>query len=216
LQCRDAVGDIIFSARTISVHEAAARRDIIMGRDPMAAIACPRLHFSEGWSSAAHARRARLEPRHAIREVPVMSRRMLSLFVIVFALVAAFADPAAARGGKPQLALTADAVVPGPGDFAAAGTFKVSVSREELKFEVIVTNVSGQIETIALYRAGTGFDGPMVLRLSPSAIGIQGLNGYVPVDRELGREISRNPERFYMEIHTNAYPQGAMRGQLRQ
>jgi len=145
-----------------------------------------------------------------------MSRRMLSLFVVVFALVAAFADPAAAKGRPAGLALTADAVVPGPGDFAASGTFKVSVSRDELKFEVIVTNVSGQIETIALYRAAVGSAGPMVLRLSPSAIGIQGLNGYVPVDRELGREISRNPERFYMEIRTNAYPNGALRGQLKQ
>ena len=145
-----------------------------------------------------------------------MSRRMLSLFVVVFALVAAFADPAAAKGRPAGLMLTADAVVPGPGDFAGAGTFKVSVGRSELHFEVKLDNITGQIETIALYRAGTGFDGPMILRLSPSAIGIAGLNGYVPVDRELGREISRNPERFYMEIRTNAYPGGALRGQLRQ
>jgi hypothetical protein len=141
---------------------------------------------------------------------------MLSLFVVVFALVAAFADPAAARGRPPGLALTADAVNPGPGDFAASGTFKVNVGRGELKFEVVLDNITGQIESIALYRAAVGFDGPMVLRLSPSAIGIAGLNGYVPVDRELGREISRNPERFYMEIRTNAYPQGAARGQLTQ
>ena len=145
-----------------------------------------------------------------------MSSRALSLFAVVLSLVVAFADPAAAKGRPAPLALTADAVVPGPGDFAASGTFKVSVSRDELYFSVQVANVSGLIETIALYRAAPGSSGPMALRLSPSAIGIQGLNGYVPVDRELGREISRYPERFYMEIRSNAYPNGALRGQLRQ
>ena len=145
-----------------------------------------------------------------------MSLRSLSLFVFVLALVGSVAEPAAARGGPAPLALSADSVVPGPGDFAASGTFKVNVRRNEVRFEVTVDNLAGVIQTIALYRGAAGSDGPMVLRLSPSEIGIPGLLGYVPVSRELGREISRYPEAFYMEIRTSAYSNGALRGQLEQ
>ncbi len=144
-----------------------------------------------------------------------MSLRTLSLCALVLALVGSFAEPAAARGRKGPNLLTANAVVPGPGDATASGTFSLSVRRTEVAFQVDVDNLAGVIQTIAIYRGTTGYSGPMVLRLSPSSIGIPGLMGWVPVSTELGREISRNPSAFYMEIRTSAYPGGALRGQLK-
>ena len=145
-----------------------------------------------------------------------MSLRTLSLCALVLALVATSPAPAAARGKPAGLRLTADAVSPGPGDATASGTFKVSVGRDELSFSCAVANVAGLIQSIAIYRGAPGTNGSLVVRCSPSVIGIYGLNGIVPVTSTLGREIARNPERFYMEIRTDAYPQGALRGQLRQ
>ncbi len=144
-----------------------------------------------------------------------MSLRLLSLCALVLSLVVASAEPAAARGRRGPNLLTANAVVPGPGDVTASGTFKVTVGREEVAYEVGVDNLAGVIHTIGIYRGAPGYSGPMVLRLSPSAIGIHGLLGWVPVSRELGREISRNPEAFYIEVRTNTHPSGALRGQLR-
>ena len=143
-----------------------------------------------------------------------MSLRTLSLCALVLALVGSLAEPAAARGRKGPNLLTASAVVPGPGDATATGTFKVTVGRNDIAFEVDVDNLAGVIQTIGIYRGAVGYSGPMVVRLSPSPIGIPGLLGHVPVSPELAREISRNPSAFYMEVRSSVYPSGALRGQL--
>ena len=107
------------------------------------------------------------------------------------------------------------AVVPGPGDTFASGTFKLKFGRGELCYEVTVTNLSGFIDRIAIYRGTAGFVGSEVFVLSPSEIGIPGLQGCRPIDSALAREISRNPADFYIQVNTTAYPNGALRGQIK-
>ena len=56
----------------------------------------------------------------------------------------------------------------------------------------------------------------MVVRLCPSPIGINQLNGTIPVaDIALLRDISRNGSGYFIQINTNLYPGGALRAQLR-
>jgi len=145
-----------------------------------------------------------------------MSFRRLAPFALALALVAGFSDPSAARG-RPLRGpnLVADQVVPGPGDVTASGNFSVSAGRDQVSFRIEVANISGFINTIAIYRAPVGSTGPMVVRLSPSPIGINQLIGSVPVSRELAREIGRSPEAFYLEVRTTVHPGGALRGQLK-
>jgi hypothetical protein len=144
------------------------------------------------------------------------ARFLVLAFTAVLLVSVAHVDPAAARGKRPGLRLTADAVVPGPGDSGASGAFKLSNGRGEICFLVTVSNLSGLINRIVIRRGAAGTTGPEVLRLSPSPIGIQGLQGCVPISRELQRELGRYPENFYLEIETTVHPGGALRGQLQQ
>lgn len=145
------------------------------------------------------------------------ARTVVATFALI-SLVACAVAPAA-HAGKPTrspLRLTADAVVPGPGDTFATGIFKFSFSRDEICYEVGVDGLSGFIDRIAIHRGLPGQNGPEVALLSPSPIGIHGLWGCRTIDRNLAREISRNPGGYYMVVKTGAYPNGALRGQLRQ
>lgn len=144
-----------------------------------------------------------------------VSALILSALLVVSVAVSSVAPASAGR--KPSgLRLTGAAVVPGPGDPDASGTFKLSNGRGELCFLVSLQNQAGLINRIVIRRGAVGVSGPEVIRLSPSPIGIHGLQGCVPISRELQREIGRSPQDFYLEIETTAYPNGAVRGQLRQ
>jgi hypothetical protein len=150
-----------------------------------------------------------------MRRVRVHAFALPSLLVV--SVLAAFvADPAFARGKPvPGPNLRPELVVPGPGDDGAIGTFVYKVGRDGFNFAITVSNLAGIINTINVRRGDAGSTGPVVVRLSPSPIGIHELNGTVPLDGALQREISRYPERFYIQIETTTHPSGALRGQLK-
>ncbi len=60
-----------------------------------------------------------------------------------------------------------------------------------------------------IHEAPAGVAGPIVVPLSPP-VG----DGCVPASRELIKEIRKNPESFYVNVHTAGRPAGAIRGQL--
>ncbi len=140
---------------------------------------------------------------------------LLSL-ALVF-LATSFAPAAEARGRRSSgLALTPEAVVPGPGDPAAAGSFAWKTGRDGFCFQISVAQLDSFIQQITLHRGAAGTNGTQVLRLSPSPIGIHQLLGCIAADRALLREISGSPENFYIVVTTVSFPGGAIRGQLRQ
>ena len=146
--------------------------------------------------------------------------RFSALTLLVLALALSF-SPHASEAGKPgsagghgTLLLTPDAVVPTQGEFGASATATVKTGRGEICFTTTIGNLSGYILTIGIYQGGAGGNGPMVVRLSPSPIGINQLNGCVPADDALVRDISRNPTHYYIQINTTLYPDGAVRAQL--
>jgi hypothetical protein len=149
--------------------------------------------------------------------------RIRTAFALLSLVILASSQPAVSDakgrpsggGGKGALQLTAAAVVPGPGDVDADAQITVNVGRGEICFSSVVNNTSGYIQTIAIYQAPSGQTGPMVVRLSPSEIGINQLIGCVPASTDLCRAISRTPSGYYIEIRTTTYPDGALRAQLR-
>jgi len=148
---------------------------------------------------------------------PSVRSLSLSLVLVTLAFSLASVSDADARGRPVRtLVLTPENVVPGPGEAGASGAFTWSVSRSEFAFQISVQNLNSFIQQIVLRRGTAGTTGPVVIRLSPSPIGIHGLLGYAPADRALLREIQGSPEKFYIEIQTVGYPSGALRGQLRQ
>lgn len=142
---------------------------------------------------------------------------VLLLSVSLVLVAGTFAAPSAHAGRRPSdLRLTPQEVVPGPGDPAAAATFTWSTGRAGFNYTVNVENLPGLVQVIAIHRGSKGFAGPEVLRLCPNHIGLTELSGSVPADRTLLREIARGAADHYMVVTTTQFPNGAMRGQLKQ
>jgi hypothetical protein len=67
----------------------------------------------------------------------------------------------------------------------------------------------GDVTAAHIHRGGAGVNGPPVITLiGPGSRNCDTHSG-VLVD-----EIRRNPHLFYINVHTAAYPNGAIRGQL--
>ena len=123
-------------------------------------------------------------------------------------------------GGRPlQTALTGAeecnaSGVCGLGDPDGSGTasLRLNPGQEEICFDVRVSNIQLPATGAHIHRAPAGVAGPVVVPLpSPTS---ETTTGCVDVDRALVREIIRNPEQFYVNIHNAAFPGGAVRGQL--
>lgn len=63
-----------------------------------------------------------------------------------------------------------------------------------------------------IHEAAKGKDGPAVVTLQ--LLGEDGDDVCVNVDAELLKKIARNQSRYYVNVHTEAFPEGAVRGQL--
>ena len=148
-------------------------------------------------------------------------RRFLPLIVLMLAC-ASFVptDSFAGRpsggggGGRGGLQLVPEQVVPGPGELGDNASTKLSVGRSAVTFYMTVGTMTGYITSVGIYRGRAGEIGPMVVRLCPSPIGVNQLNGSIPIDGALARELSRNPSDFFIQINTTTYPGGSVRAQL--
>ncbi len=63
-----------------------------------------------------------------------------------------------------------------------------------------------------IHKAKAGENGPPVVTLE--LIGDDGEDVCVAVDAELLKDIAKNRANYYVNVHTAAFPQGAIRGQL--
>lgn len=63
-----------------------------------------------------------------------------------------------------------------------------------------------------IHEGAIGKEGPPVVSLQ--LLGEDGDDVCVAVDAELLKKIARNQSRFYVNVHTEAFPAGAVRGQL--
>ena len=138
------------------------------------------------------------------------------LILLAATLAAAIATPAAAQyGGRTFTAnLRANAEVPGPGKADARGmaTVRVNPGLNRICYTVDSQNIPRA--TMAHIHAGrAGVAGPPVVTLNVSRRGDG--NGCVRVSRRLARDIAERPRAFYVNVHSQAFPDGAIRGQLR-
>lgn len=77
-----------------------------------------------------------------------------------------------------------------------------------------IMNVSGlQDVTMAhVHKGAAGQDGPPVLPLTTPSGGTAG--GCAPIAADLAAALLANPGDYYVNVHTKAFPAGAIRGQL--
>ena len=148
-------------------------------------------------------------------------RTAIGLAVIV-GLVALIPLGQATAGGTTTLnaTLTGDAEVPGPGD--PNGTGDAAITLDSAAGEVcfdLSWSMIGRPFAAHIHRGRDTVAGPIRVTLfssrRPLPRTITAVQGCVRnVDSALIDKIIATPDRFYVNVHNVAYPDGAIRGQL--
>ena len=110
--------------------------------------------------------------------------------------------------------LTGAAEVPGPGDPDGSGRAEVSTvdASDNLCYEIKDVKNIAAVTGAHIHRGEVGAAGPPVVTLENPSDGHS--KACTRVDGGLADEIKNNPERFYVNVHTSEFPDGAIRGQL--
>ncbi|HVR42285.1 MAG TPA: CHRD domain-containing protein, partial [Thermoanaerobaculia bacterium] len=115
-------------------------------------------------------------------------------------------------------ALSGEAEYPGPGDEDGGGAFILTLddSLTQLTYDVVVTDIGTDFTGAHIHEAPEGVDGPVIVALmTSSAPFVDGrMQGSAAIPAELGARFVETPELFYVNVHTSAFPAGAVRGQL--
>ena len=123
--------------------------------------------------------------------------------------------PALADGGGRPLStdLSGAREVPTPGDPDGTGAARLRVNPGQGRI-CYVLEVSGiePARAAHIHEAPAGVAGPVVVPLVPPTTGSS--QACAQVDRDLARDILRNPEDYYVNVHNAPFPGGALRGQL--
>jgi hypothetical protein len=141
------------------------------------------------------------------------SRRLLA--AVVLAILAALVLALPANATQPLLTLqthlTGAKEVPGPGDPNGRGDAVVNVYRAKVCYGLEVANIAPA--TMAHIHLGfRGEAGPVLVSLNPPTDGSSG--GCTPIPRALSLGLREHPARYYVNVHNERFPNGAIRGQL--
>ncbi len=109
------------------------------------------------------------------------------------------------------------AEVPNPGDPDATGTATVNidVSKGEVCYEVAVQRID-RPTAMHIHEGEAGKAGGIVVPMTTPTASDTTTTGCANADAALIGRITANPDDFYVNVHTQTYPQGAARGQLSQ
>ena len=102
---------------------------------------------------------------------------------------------------------------PGGGDKDGAGDFTAELDLQDGKLcYLLELDAVVGVTAAHIHEGGKGKSGPPVVTLSTEDSG--GDDICVDVDAELLRTIAKNLGKYYVNVHTEAFPEGAIRGQL--
>ena len=151
------------------------------------------------------------------------ARVLLTAVVIVCGLLALNASVAWAHGtfsplfavllgGNEVSATTGEA---NAGDPDGIGSATVLVRGTTLCFAVIVNGIAAPTLT-HIHQEAAGINGPIVVDLVPPSTGNPGTSSGCITDLDAGllNEIRTKPSTFYVNVHNDEFPAGAVRGQL--
>lgn len=114
--------------------------------------------------------------------------------------------------------LSGDAVVPGPGDPNGKGTFKGTIEGDTLCYRLKVKRV-GEVTDAHIHFGDEETVGPIVVDLEPGRHCITAVPDEEDTEETLSQSelaaIQDDPSSFYVDVHSEEFPDGAIRGQLR-
>lgn len=113
--------------------------------------------------------------------------------------------------------MTADQVVPISSSVGAAYAY-VSICEDTICVEVEAVDLSSNVTTVAIYSGFAGEIGPQVLDLTefliPGETSVDTCVAVEDYDPELVASLSEDPAAFYVEVRTENYADGEIRGQI--
>jgi CHRD domain len=145
------------------------------------------------------------------------SLAMLVTGVVVVVLALAGLAAAADSGRPLTTTLTGAEEVP-PADPDATGQAKLTLNqgKNEVCFDISWADVDGAVFAGHIHVGPAGTNGPVVVTLlSGSFAGTDSVSACIPnVDAELIKAIRKDPDAYYVNVHSVTFPGGAVRGQL--
>ncbi len=137
--------------------------------------------------------------------------------IVVAAGIAPLPSPAmaiASDGGRPLFTdLTgAEEVPPADPNGTGEALLRVNSGQGRICYRLTVANLSSTVVAAHIHKAPAGVNGPIVVPLVPPVTGSS--EACATVDRMLAKDIRNNSEAYYVNVHTTAFPGGAVRGQL--
>jgi hypothetical protein len=139
-------------------------------------------------------------------------RRLTLLAALVLALLLIAAVPVmAAQRATLEASLSGEKEVPGPGDPNGRGDADVKVYKAKVCYELEVERIK-PATAAHIHRGGPSVAGPIVVELKAPTDGSS--EGCKAISRQLSKNLRDNPSRYYVNVHNNPYPDGALRGQL--
>ncbi len=142
------------------------------------------------------------------------STKIAAAAIIVTVLFAGGAAADSPNSGKKlETNLTGAAERPGPGDADGSGTATVNPqpSKNRVCYTLEVINIDTAIAA-HIHEGSPDVAGPVVVPLAAPSDGDS--EGCVAVSHELARDIKKNPQDYYVNVHNVDFPRGAVRGQL--
>ena len=112
--------------------------------------------------------------------------------------------------------LTGEQEVPGPGDPNGSGDAHVTVFSKKVCYTLQAEDIR-RPTAAHIHKGRRGVAGPVVVALNtPKRVADAEYfsEGCERISRALSRKLRMNPTRYYVNVHNNPYPEGAIRGQL--
>lgn len=136
--------------------------------------------------------------------------------LISIALVVGAVGGALAANSTVSAKLSGKAEEPGPGDDDGSGEADLTLKKKKKKisfnisFEGIENPVAGHI-----HKGTKKVAGPIKVTLFDEPAGTSPVSGTVEAKKKLIKKIKNDPNRWYVNLHTPDFPDGAIRGQLK-
>ena len=119
----------------------------------------------------------------------------------------------ASHGGRPlQATLLPDNQIP-PTESNGSGTALVTLNsgQGEVCWDINVSDLTTPVILAHIHQGDAETNGPVVVDFNEP---VNGLNGCVPADAALIKDIRKHPSDYYVNVHTEMFQGGEVRGQL--
>jgi hypothetical protein len=102
----------------------------------------------------------------------------------------------------------------GAGDLNGRGGATAVIKGDQFCWGIAVKNIGAPVGA-HVHRARRNKNGPIVIPLDPPSSGDAGASsGCETISSDLAGKIRRHPSRYYFNVHTTQFPNGAIRGQI--